>query len=195
MFSGAQGIRLWPYGGQAVCRVGYVGFTRAPSVLAVDRHLYHCCSVALARNESSPEEEALRGFALRQIMQRGFSKEVTMTFPFEAAKPVRIQIDFAEDRVRDMDSLMERCGITTRKDLFNNALSILEWAIEEQEAAKVVASVDRDGERYVILRMPALDFAAKRAAAARVAASKASSSSSQTGGASVTELKRPSEVA
>jgi hypothetical protein len=75
----------------------------------------------------------------------------------------RIQIELAEERVKEINNLMVRCGLSTKKDLFNNAMSILEWAVEEVEAGKVVAGVDRAEQRYEVLRMPILDAAAKRA--------------------------------
>ena len=74
----------------------------------------------------------------------------------------RIQIELAEGRAKELNDLMVRCGLATKKDLFNNAMSLLEWAIEEVEAGKVVAAVDRAEQRYEVLRMPILDTAAKR---------------------------------
>lgn len=75
----------------------------------------------------------------------------------------RIQIELADERVKELNDLMVRCGLTTKKDLFNNAMSIFEWAIEEAEAGKVIAAVNRAEQRYEVLRMPVLDAAAKRA--------------------------------
>jgi len=74
----------------------------------------------------------------------------------------RVQIELAEDRVKELNDLMERCGLTTKKDLFNNAMSILEWAVEEVEAGNSIASVNKRDQRYEVLRMPILDAASKR---------------------------------
>ena len=81
----------------------------------------------------------------------------------------RIQIELAEERVKELNDLMARCGLATKKDLFNNAMSILEWAVEEVGAGKVIAAVNRAEQRYEVLRMPVLDAAAKRAPRAAVA--------------------------
>jgi hypothetical protein len=43
----------------------------------------------------------------------------------------------------------------TKKDFFNNALTLFKWAIEERRAGRQIASLD--GELYRELRMPALD--------------------------------------
>lgn len=37
---------------------------------------------------------------------------------------IRIQLDLADDRVAELRTLMEEARIATRKDLFNNALTL-----------------------------------------------------------------------
>ena len=54
-----------------------------------------------------------------------------------------------------MDNMQEACGIATRKELFNNALSLLEWAIEEVQRDRIIAALNLETERYAELRMPA----------------------------------------
>ena len=41
-------------------------------------------------------------------------------------KNFRIQIDLAEERVKTLERLMRSCDIATKKELINNALSLLE---------------------------------------------------------------------
>ena len=38
----------------------------------------------------------------------------------------RIQFELSEDRNKELEALMEKTGIRTKKDLFNNALTLLE---------------------------------------------------------------------
>ncbi|EPR7090088.1 hypothetical protein ACU79H_004286 [Vibrio fluvialis] len=71
-------------------------------------------------------------------------------------KNVRMQFDFPEDRVKELEEMMLKCGVSTRKELFNNALTILEWAIEESEMGHEVASIDRTDKQFFALRMPIL---------------------------------------
>jgi hypothetical protein len=85
-----------------------------------------------------------------------------MPIPAENAM-TRIQIELTEGRVRELNDLMVRCGLSTKKDLFNNALSIFEWAVEEVASGNVVAAVNKTDQRYEVLRMPVLDTVAKRA--------------------------------
>ena len=76
---------------------------------------------------------------------------------------VKIQFELPGARVKDLEALMSLTGITTRKDLFNNALSLLEWAIRESYLGNMIASVDEKNEKFKQLVMPILSSAAKAA--------------------------------
>jgi len=71
-------------------------------------------------------------------------------------KNVRMQFDLPEDRLKELDSLMEKCGISTKKELFNYALTMLEWAVDESESGHDIAAIDRDKKEFYSLRMPIL---------------------------------------
>jgi hypothetical protein len=68
----------------------------------------------------------------------------------------RIQIEVPEDRAQELEQLKSELRIATLKDLINNALAILEWAVEERRAGHSVASIDRMSDRYYELILPAL---------------------------------------
>ena len=74
---------------------------------------------------------------------------------------LRVQFDLAPSRVDQIDIMMQVGGLDARKDLINNALSILEWAIEEVQAGHEIGAIDKTNQRYEILRMPVLSQAAK----------------------------------
>lgn len=76
-------------------------------------------------------------------------------------KNVRMQFDFSEDRVNELEAMMQKCNISTRKELINNALSILEWAIEETEQGHDIAAIDRKEKQFFALRMPILSSVKK----------------------------------
>ncbi len=73
----------------------------------------------------------------------------------------RIQFDLPEDKVAELEKLMAESGIKTKKELFNNALTLFEWAIKERKAGKTIASVDEKAKRYKELLMPALSAVTK----------------------------------
>jgi len=71
---------------------------------------------------------------------------------------VRIQFDLTDRKVEQLDQLMNEAGITTRKDLFNNALSVLEWVIKYHKQGRAIVAVsDREGEPDKELWMPMFD--------------------------------------
>jgi hypothetical protein len=79
-------------------------------------------------------------------------------------KSHKIQFDLAQERVRELDKLAEVGQVGTRKDLFNNALTLLEWAMGECARGRKIASVSQDGKSYSELQMPILMNASRQAA-------------------------------
>ncbi len=75
---------------------------------------------------------------------------------------IRIQFELPEEKVEELDTLMKEAHITTRKDLFNNALTLLEWAIKERKTGRTIASVDEDNKKYKELVMPVLSAVAPK---------------------------------
>ena len=64
--------------------------------------------------------------------------------------------EFSELAVKDLKALMEETGITTEKELINNALTLLEWAIKERKAGRIIASIDETEKSYKAINMPIL---------------------------------------
>ena len=70
---------------------------------------------------------------------------------------VRIQFDLPKGRVEEIDRMARAAGITTRKELFNNALTLLEWAIRQRAEGKKIVVADEDGRAVKELSMPILE--------------------------------------
>jgi hypothetical protein len=68
----------------------------------------------------------------------------------------RIQFELPEEKVAELKKLMEESGIKTRKDLLNNALMLLEWAISERRAGRTIVSIDEKKNRFKEVLMPIL---------------------------------------
>ncbi len=79
---------------------------------------------------------------------------------------MRIQIDLDKESVEWIEQLKERTGLRTHKDLLNNSLTLLDWAVQQREAGRVIASVDERTKDYKELQMPAVEHAVVRARAA-----------------------------
>lgn len=74
----------------------------------------------------------------------------------------RIQFEISEDRLRELEALMNTTGASTKKELLNNALTLFEWAVEEEKAGNTLASVNENKKTYRELVMPLLKNVHKR---------------------------------
>lgn len=75
---------------------------------------------------------------------------------------VRIQFDVSPARLHELEHLMAVCQLSTKKELFNNALTLFEWAVKESQEGNLLASVNERKKRYRELQMPALLAAAAK---------------------------------
>ena len=73
---------------------------------------------------------------------------------------IRWQMDLVPQQADLLDNLMKVGGISTKKELVNNALTLLEWAIEESQKGNGIASIDEGRKIVEKLRMPILSNAA-----------------------------------
>jgi hypothetical protein len=80
-----------------------------------------------------------------------------------ASSVKRVQFDLLPERIAEFDQLMTWCELSTRKDLFDNAMTLFEWAVGEVRNGREIASYDRDNDKVDVVRFPVLDNAAKRA--------------------------------
>ena len=68
---------------------------------------------------------------------------------------MRFNMELSEEEQQAFDDLMKRArGKITKKDLVWNALSLLEWAFQEREADRIIASVDSKKRHYREVIMP-----------------------------------------
>ncbi len=68
----------------------------------------------------------------------------------------RIQFELSEEKVKELEKLMEETGLRTKKDFLNNAITLFEWAVKERKAGHILASVDEEAEKYTEILMPSL---------------------------------------
>lgn len=61
------------------------------------------------------------------------------------------------DEIKELDLLMFQLGLKTRRDLFNNALTLLFWAARQKMEGRIITSTDEKNNLYRELSMPALD--------------------------------------
>lgn len=83
---------------------------------------------------------------------------------------MRIQIEIDPRGVELLDRLRSATGLTTHKDVFNNAVTIFNWAVQQRAAGRVIASMDENSHNYKELSMPVLDRVEVKVAKPAVAA-------------------------
>jgi hypothetical protein len=70
---------------------------------------------------------------------------------------LKIQFDLDERVIRGIEAKMARAGVHTKREMFNLALSLLDWAVDERTQGRIIASVDPATERYNQVVLPALE--------------------------------------
>ncbi len=79
-------------------------------------------------------------------------------------KKVRWQIDLTPDGAELLTHLMQVGQLSTKKELIDNAVAILDWALEQATKGKSIASIDEQNKEIAELHMPILRNAARRSA-------------------------------
>ncbi|HME12358.1 MAG TPA: hypothetical protein VKF79_05840 [Candidatus Acidoferrum sp.] len=84
---------------------------------------------------------------------------------------LRWNLELDDAKAAEIENLMELTGMATRKEFFNNAFTLLKWAIAERTQGNEIAAISGDRKVYRELRMPVLENAleASRQPAARAA--------------------------
>lgn len=77
-------------------------------------------------------------------------------------KTVRLQFEIPMDRLEALDALMEEAGMKTRTELFNNATTLLRWAIRQRREGRAVASIDYDDNSFRELEMPIFEHVGEK---------------------------------
>jgi hypothetical protein len=81
---------------------------------------------------------------------------------------MRVQLEFSKEKVAELKRLMERGNLKTYNDLFDNALTLMKWAIQEVEKGRGIGSFDDSEDLLKELAMPFLQHvASKRQESAR----------------------------
>ncbi len=70
----------------------------------------------------------------------------------------RVQLDVPVEQLEEMNKLMVETGISTKKDLINNALTLFEWAVNERKTGRSIGSLQEEEKVFKEILMPALAF-------------------------------------
>lgn len=75
-------------------------------------------------------------------------------------KKTRVQFELTERGVLEFDELEKITDVATKKELFDNAFTLLKWAVYERQNGRIIASVDEKNEKYKEIELPVLSRAA-----------------------------------
>jgi hypothetical protein len=65
---------------------------------------------------------------------------------------VKYQVVLSETKVNE---IKEDSGIKKNKELFNFALSLLEWSLKEKQKGRIIVSLDEENQKYKEILIPA----------------------------------------
>jgi hypothetical protein len=68
-----------------------------------------------------------------------------------------VPVEFSLIRACELKALQAACGLASRTELINAALTLLEWAVLEKQAGNVVASVNEVTLLYTTLELTLLE--------------------------------------
>jgi hypothetical protein len=68
----------------------------------------------------------------------------------------RIQIEISPGKREEIEQLMATCGIATKGELINNALTLFKWAVRKISEGNIVAAINEEEEVYQELEIPIL---------------------------------------
>lgn len=71
--------------------------------------------------------------------------------------PARFQVEIMREELNEMERLCELGGLSSKKELLNNALTLLKWAVRQKQQGFSIASVDEKGDVHRELEMPYLE--------------------------------------
>jgi metal-responsive CopG/Arc/MetJ family transcriptional regulator len=64
---------------------------------------------------------------------------------------VTVKITLSDDQIEELDLLIALCGLSSRVELLNNALTVYQWAANEIMEGGEIAAVYRKRESFTVL--------------------------------------------
>ena len=75
----------------------------------------------------------------------------------------RYQIDMTPAGLKRLEELKAAIDATSNKDLFDEALTLLDWAVTQVQNGRIIASIDEKKNSFRELSMPGLEKARRMA--------------------------------
>jgi hypothetical protein len=78
---------------------------------------------------------------------------------------VRLELEISPENLNEWDSLLGECGLETRKELLNSAMTMFKWAVRHAREGHSIAAIDDTKKKYFELDMPFLSRVSSRRSA------------------------------
>ncbi len=66
----------------------------------------------------------------------------------------RLQFDFTEDALEELDQLQKATGLPSRAELIRHALRLLQWTVDQTQNKKATLLIEKDGKLRELLLFP-----------------------------------------
>jgi len=63
----------------------------------------------------------------------------------------RLQLDFTEEALRDLDQIKETTGMPNRAEVIRQALRLLQWTIQETQNNGATILIEKDGRQREVV--------------------------------------------
>ncbi len=70
---------------------------------------------------------------------------------------MQILIEIDEARAHVLEEIKENAGLRSYRELFDNSLTLLDWAIKQRAAGRIVAALDKANHSYRELAIDVLN--------------------------------------
>ena len=70
---------------------------------------------------------------------------------------MKLEIDIPRENALILKEIMRKSGISSKKNLLNEALTLFEWAVNERSKGLEIASIDREKKEFFNLNMSVLN--------------------------------------
>ncbi len=67
------------------------------------------------------------------------------------ANKTRLQFDFTEDALNELDELKGATGATNRAEVIRQALRLLQWTVEQTQDEKATVLVEKNGRQREVI--------------------------------------------
>lgn len=72
------------------------------------------------------------------------------------SKIVKLSIELDEDKMKELETMMEEGKVRTKKEFINSALTFLRWAMREKKSGRIIGSLDEKSDSFKEIEMPVL---------------------------------------